>query len=153
MAIDDALRPTCCDGARDLPIEYMRANVIGGPTSDGWCIDLTTDMAEARVRISFCPFCGTQLAEPTKPLWQISIAPALRRLTELRQGWDSYGALPIDRNTLARALAVLSRVMPPDAPAPQAVPLNDGGVQFEWHVGGIDLEFEVHPRGTMRLAY
>lgn len=51
--------------------------------------------------------------------------------------WDSYGALPPTqeaRNTLD-ALWV--------------VPMNNGGVQIELHVGGKDIELEINPDGSI----
>ena len=33
----------------------------------------------------------------------------------------------------------------------QAVPLTSGGVQLEWHSGGVDLEIVITPDGTLEL--
>jgi hypothetical protein len=39
----------------------------------------------------------------------------------------------------------LITLMPNDIPAPSVVPTTPGGLQFEWHMQGIDLEIEMRP--------
>jgi hypothetical protein len=41
---------------------------------------------------------------------------------------------------IANALAFLVAHVPDEAAAPSLSPLNDGGIQLEWHGGGIDVE-------------
>lgn len=75
-------------------------------------------------------------------LWLAPTAQALVDLLDLPAGWDSYGARPVDRRHVDAALRVLLLIMRHNTPAPSVVPTNRGGVQLEWHTGGIDLEIE-----------
>lgn len=67
---------------------------------------------------------------------------ALDRLSALEPGWDSYKGKPITKAALDAARAILST---PGYP----VPTSDGGIQIEWHCGGVDLENSIHPDGTL----
>ncbi len=80
--------------------------------------------------------------EVDPPAW---LEPTVRRLLDLLSllpDWDSYGARSVDRLHVNAAFQVLSLIMRHDTPAPSVVPTNRGGVQLEWHTGGIDLEIE-----------
>jgi len=43
--------------------------------------------------------------------------------------------------------------MQDDTPAPAVVPTNRGGLQFEWHTRGIDLEIELQAPGRGSISY
>ncbi len=45
---------------------------------------------------------------------------------------------------LVDALYALMQFLPADATAPAVAPTGNGGVQFEWHRGGWDVEVEFH---------
>lgn len=61
----------------------------------------------------------------------------LEVLANLKQGWDGYDGRPITEQAMnaARHLAF--------------VPMNNGGVQIEFHAGGIDFEIEIQPDGKV----
>lgn len=67
----------------------------------------------------------------------------IARLLELRAGWDSNNAKPVQREAVNGALQVLSKVLGPATPSPQVVPTVGGGLQLEWHSGGLDIEVYV----------
>ena len=76
------------------------------------------------------------------PHW---LKPAIERfgeLLELRQNWDSYGALPIEPNHVVAAIELLALIMRDDTPVPAIVPTNRGHIQLEWHTPTADLEIE-----------
>jgi hypothetical protein len=50
--------------------------------------------------------------------------------------------MEIQEQIAQKALTVLVEVMENDAPAPSVVPLDDGGIQVEWHRRGRNLEIE-----------
>jgi len=75
--------------------------------------------------------------------WQVAVVEKLVAFAKLPLGWDGYSAPPVKWDAGMFALNVLTQVMLPRTPAPQIVPSSAGGVQFEWHTGGIDLEFHV----------
>ena len=77
------------------------------------------------------------------PCW---LAPTMMRLAELSflpARWDSYSARPIQGSLIEAVAKQLITLMPNDIPAPSVVPTTPGGVQFEWHMHGIDLEIEI----------
>ena len=86
------------------------------------------------------------------PAWVEPTLKTLGQLVLLRPGWDSYGARPVDP---ARAWAVwplLTSVMREDSPPPAVVPTGRGGVQLEWHTGGVDIEVEVTATGLVDVS-
>lgn len=79
-----------------------------------------------------------------------ALAPQLRPVIEtleqfkdLPENWDSYGARPVEADCIIKALEVLREVTCWDTLAPYVFPTPAGGVQFEWHTRGIDLEIEI----------
>ena len=76
------------------------------------------------------------------PNWHRDALSKVISLVELPENWDGYGSEPLRHDTAMFALQVLSAVMQPRTPMPEIVP-SAGGVQFEWHERGIDLELHV----------
>jgi hypothetical protein len=76
------------------------------------------------------------------PAWVAPTEDAMRKLSLLRENWDTYGAPRIDPAMINAALTLLQQVMRSDTPAPSVVPTSRGGVQLEWHTKGIDMELE-----------
>ena len=81
------------------------------------------------------------------PPWLFPFLAALHRAAQLESNWDSYGAIPVRARTVIGSVSVMDRIMQDDSPEPSVVPLADGGVQLEWHRGGVDLEIEVGSDG------
>jgi hypothetical protein len=73
---------------------------------------------------------------------------AFGKLRELKDDWDSYGALAPTEDAICFAERVANVLH--DVPG-QAVPCVNGGVQLEWHADGIEIEFVVTPEGTFEL--
>src|SRR5438105_15964849 len=102
---------------------------------------------------------GRILAKPgaprtgAEPAWLRSTLEVLVGLLDLPQNWDSYGAPQVAPAAAAAALNLLLDLMPPTAPAPQIIPLADGGVQLEWHMGGIDLEVALRASGETFVLF
>ena len=67
---------------------------------------------------------------------------ALAELLHLEQDWDTYGGSRIDPRCVVAALEMAFGTFDDDTPIPSVVPTSRGGVQFEWHTGGADLEVE-----------
>src|SRR5262249_46266244 len=55
----------------------------------------------------------------------------LRRIADLQDNWDGYGALPIQHNTALNAHLALNTLLL-DAPVPDITPNTNGTVSFEW---------------------
>jgi len=76
-------------------------------------------------------------------VWQMKAVKKLTELYSLESGWDGNGAPAISMSAGMFGLTVLQQVMLPRTPIPEIVPSSSGGVQFEWHEGGIDLELHI----------
>ncbi len=87
------------------------------------------------------------------PAWVKSVLEAIVPLFRLERNWDSYGAVPVDPKIVKSALEILLSVTDYDSPAPSVVPTVSGGLQFEWHIGGIDLEIVVSGPGDSRFIF
>lgn len=68
----------------------------------------------------------------------------LDNLRALKDDWDNDGAPAPTEDAIALAELILN------TPG-HAVPLTNGGVQIEWHVGGADVEIVITPEGTLEL--
>lgn len=82
--------------------------------------------------------------EVPEPLhaWHEPTLASLQRVLNLPRNWDSYGARTIDPATVYQAIQLIFPMLGPRTPTPAVVPTSCGGVQFEWHTRGIDLEIE-----------
>jgi hypothetical protein len=74
--------------------------------------------------------------------WFHDAVGRLENLASLAPDWDSYGAKAVAANMALAAVKFLAEVaaVAPSVHGPSIVPLSDGGIQVEWHRGGIDLE-------------
>jgi hypothetical protein len=85
--------------------------------------------------------------------WFQSVLHDLAIAATMPQAWDSYFGAPVRTKVAAEALVFLSRFLHVDAPAPQVVPLADGGVQLEWHRSGLDVEITFPSTGNPELYF
>lgn len=83
------------------------------------------------------------------PAWVEPTVRSLGQLLRLAANWDTYGGRPVDPNCVAAALDLVFGTFTDDTPTPSVVPTNGGGLQFEWHTRGADLELEF--RSATRL--
>lgn len=75
--------------------------------------------------------------------WKNIVRAGLTKLGNLPTNWDSYGASKVESWALISAWNILNGIMRDSTPVPWIVPINDGRVQIEWHIGNIDLEIEI----------
>jgi hypothetical protein len=98
--------------------------------------------------------CGTEITLTKKPpKWFSDVAEILSSFEWLPDDWDSYGAKRIDPGCIKGAVRFLSEIVYDNTPPPSVVPTNSGGVQFEWHTKGIDLEIEIQPTIQIFAAF
>ncbi len=64
----------------------------------------------------------------------------VEQLTRLPDGWNTYGASSVSASAATQAVTFLVDHAYAEIARPSVVPLTDGGIQLEWHRGGIDLE-------------
>lgn len=76
-----------------------------------------------------------------------AVVNRIEAMSKLTDDWDGYGSPAPEEQTLITSLRVLSQFMPTSVVAPAVAPTTTGGVQFEWHQGGWDIEVEVFPDG------
>ncbi len=79
------------------------------------------------------------------------LKPTLKRATRLFLlpfNWDNEGGKVIERSSVMSAITSLMDLMGDNSSLPQWLPTSEGGVQLEWHEGGIDLEIEFSADGT-----
>lgn len=77
------------------------------------------------------------------PKWLLGVVAELNKIADLPSNWDSYDALPVPQRTLEHALQVIAQLMDIDTLPPQVGATVDGGVEFEWHRNGMDLEVQI----------
>ncbi len=84
----------------------------------------------------------------------VSLMKAIQSISHLRQlqpRWDGASAEVVTDDACETAVRLLVSLAIPAPPTVQLVPLTDGGVQLEWHVGGDDVEIEVDPIGEVHV--
>lgn len=69
----------------------------------------------------------------------------LAELIELEADWDGYAARPVDGQALIVATNMIRWSVRAGFPAPEIFPVPSGGVQLEWSLGPMELEFEIEP--------
>jgi hypothetical protein len=72
--------------------------------------------------------------------WFSTVGDQLARVSRFEAGWDSYHARPLDHGRAEVAISFLGRFLERHSEPPAVVPLSDGGLQLEWHSGGVDVE-------------
>lgn len=97
------------------------------------------------------------LAQNVPPLGKLQrgFIEAVQRMIELLElppGWNSYNAKPIRKENVTFAIDLLGRLMRENTPLPNVIPMVRGGVQFEWHTNGIDLEISIYSPHEVRFA-
>jgi hypothetical protein len=83
----------------------------------------------------------------TSPAWIVAFTKRIQTLLDLPANWDGDGAESLSLSCVIEALEFLFSIMSHDLLAPQVVPTSEGGLQLEWHTGGIDIEVTFTPRG------
>jgi hypothetical protein len=77
----------------------------------------------------------------------------LSYLLSLPEGWDSYGAQPVQRDLAERALDVIRLLLEARVPEPSIVPTPMGGIQLEWHVNDMDFEVTVESQFALEFYF
>lgn len=81
-----------------------------------------------------------KVVAPDASPWYRAALDRISLLTALAVGWNGYDALEVKGDMAIDAAAFLTKVAFPGIAAPSITPLADGGVQVEWHRGGLDIE-------------
>jgi hypothetical protein len=77
--------------------------------------------------------------------WMELVLKDLGDAVRLPRDWDTYGGVRVSTKSVEDALGFLARFLEPDSSPPWVIPLSDGGLQLEWHRGGLDIEVVFSP--------
>lgn len=91
-----------------------------------------------------------KVVAPDASPWYGAALKQISGLTALAVGWNGYEAREVKADLAIDAATFLTKVAFPGIAAPSITPLADGGVQVEWHRGGLDIEvaFSDHDPGV-----
>jgi hypothetical protein len=88
------------------------------------------------------------------PPWLQGCLAQIGRMRDLKANWDSYGALPVDPDSLILAEPLLKDLAYVDTLEPPTVTASPAGnVAFCWDDGERSLDLEVRPDGILEYAY
>jgi len=85
------------------------------------------------------------------PAVLVAALRSLYSLTELRTGWNSYAARPIQPDVIDHVARWIPTLLQQTTPEPAIVPRVRGGLQLEWHRNGVDLEIYVDSPTDIRF--
>jgi len=77
---------------------------------------------------------------PAEALHSVWLQPTLDGVVAALEILPDDRDRPADPEAALEALEFLAIAAEPDTAPPLVAPLNDGGIQIEWHRGGIDVE-------------
>ena len=79
------------------------------------------------------------------PKKRFDVIVEIHELAQLKENWDSYGAVLIIPECMLETQLLFEAVfdLNEDIPMPSVVPCSNGHVQLEWHADGKDVEVEV----------
>lgn len=85
------------------------------------------------------------------PDWLSNTINKLEYIFNLPENWDSYGANQIVETSALVSINLIFQLLTKNIPEPSVVPINNGGIQIEWHMRNIDLEIEVQPTSIVSV--
>ncbi len=88
-----------------------------------------------------------EVGEDGAPGWLTEVVRCLNIAVDAARaepGWQ-----PITYTAVIRSLEALRDVMSVDSARPSLTPTPEGGLQFEWHDAGWDVEIEIEPDGRV----
>jgi len=105
-------------------------------------------------RVEAMPFGQHALVfEQPIPQWSHGLLMKISELGELEEGWDSYGARPVDPRCAAATAEFVLNLLDGNTPKPAIVPTARGGIQLEWHRAGADLEIEIESPAKFHVFF
>jgi len=73
--------------------------------------------------------------------WQDVVSADIARFERRGPNWDFESALPLSRKHGNRAMQFLRDVMTGSSQPPEMSALSDGGIQLEWHLPEVRIDF------------
>lgn len=96
------------------------------------------------------------LARRSRADWCETCLREIDRLRDVVNNWNSYGALPVDRDSIEvarRLVAMLCEVAGIDHPRVAASPAGNVALSWEWQQHTRELDLEIVADGTLRFSY
>lgn len=137
-----------------MTLSVAESGVRNQLTDHDWQFSNTTATFPDEATLTATPLGGREFHRPfdgvkvvfgngyDPPAWVEPTVHSLERLLRLAPDWDTYGGCPVDPKCIIAALELAFDTFHDDTPVPSVVPTSGGGLQFEWHTGGVDLEIE-----------
>lgn len=94
-----------------------------------------------------------RLPRATSFSWFSEVVKEVVELTQLSEGWDSYGGQSPSHQVASRTVRFLGTLTQHEIPRPQLTPTSRGGIQLEWHQQEMDLEVEIVSPVRARLWF
>ena len=108
---------------------------------------------ESTNSLSFRTYTPFTVDWPFSPAWAAKAIAKSETILKLDCGWDGRRASRVSPSHVVDAFRILSLVVSDATPSPSIVPTLHSGIQVEWHVGGLNVEFSVDDRGFSVFAY
>lgn len=82
-----------------------------------------------------------------------TVVNRLNELISLQPGWDGAKAVPPSPEAIVAVVDILNEIRLDDVPLPHVSPSIDGGLLFEWHRDGFELELWFSSTGEIDVTY
>jgi len=89
----------------------------------------------------------------TSPMWLGRVKSRLQELAQLPVDWDTYGGVPADPRIVVIAEKLMEWFAVDGVPPPDVFASGDGGVQLEWHIGGVDATIAIPADEESTICY
>jgi len=93
-----------------------------------------------------------------EPKWLGEYSDRLQELIEAGAAapdWNGHGARALRPEAIGLGVRILAALYrgAEGRPFPWIVPTFRGGLQYEWHEGGVDLEIDIDPNGSVEVVF
>lgn len=148
MSIDQLDRPGSSEALSDSQWRLRQEKWL-----DEGAFDVVTDTPGVSGPVTIPFGRGSLVFSEPPPPWSSDLLARISELGDLEEGWDSYGACPVDPQCAVATVNFLFSMLDASTPKPSIVPTSRGGIQLEWHRAGADLEIEVESPARLHVFF
>ena len=84
--------------------------------------------------------------------WVFLAVCKLETLESRKEGWDSYGGLPLQSDARELTVHTIKQLGGENLPVPSVVLGSDGTVQLEWRKGGRELDLDLTDKDRIEFV-